>query len=75
MVVRDRSAWIQCLKDSPLDAQLAVSAAEASAQFQLPMADAAIYACAHALALVTCAAHFSAFAGVEYLQKRAARAR
>lgn len=61
----------------PLDTQLAVSAAEASAQFQLPMADAVIYACARAMALplVTCDAHFSALAGVEYLQKRPARTR
>lgn len=57
----------------PLDTPLAVAAAEASAQFRLPMADAVIYACARALALplVTCDAHFSELAGVEYLEKRA----
>jgi predicted nucleic acid-binding protein len=56
-----------------VDTRLAVSAAEASAQFRLPMADAIIYACARQLAvpLVTCDAHFQALAGVEYLEKRA----
>jgi predicted nucleic acid-binding protein len=59
----------------PLDTRLADSAAEASAQFGLRMADAIIYACARGLAvpLVTCDAHFEALAGVEYLEKRAPR--
>jgi predicted nucleic acid-binding protein len=57
----------------PLDSRLTVSAAEASAQFRLPMADAIVYVCARGLSvpLVTCDAHFETLAGVEYLQKRA----
>ncbi len=78
---RDEAAAIELIgltgqgQVRPLDTTLAVAAAEASAQFSLPMADAIIYACARSLGLplVTCDAHFSELAGVEYLTKRAPR--
>jgi predicted nucleic acid-binding protein len=80
---RDEAAAIELIgltgqaQIRPLDTPLAAAAAEASAQFALPMADAIIYACARSLGLplVTCDAHFRELAGVEYLQKRAPRTR
>jgi predicted nucleic acid-binding protein len=53
----------------PLDAQLALDAAEYSLVHRLPMADAIAYATAQALGavLVTGDVHFQGLPGVEYI--------
>jgi len=53
----------------PIDERLAVEAADLSLQYDLPMADALIYATArlHSATLITADAHFEDMEGVEYL--------
>ena len=60
----------------PLDTNLAIAAADASARFKLAMADAIIYATAGSIeaTLVTCDAHFEKLPGVEYIAKGRGRA-
>ncbi|MFW6156028.1 MAG: type II toxin-antitoxin system VapC family toxin [Armatimonadota bacterium] len=54
---------------APLDAGIAVEAADLSLQHDLPMADALIYATAvvHSAILVTADTHFQDMPGVEYI--------
>ena len=54
-----------------LDTVIALRAAEASAVFKLPTADAIIYATAreHGADLLTCDAHFEGLPGVTYIPK------
>ena len=57
---------------APLDSELAIDAADASARHKLAAADAIIYATArlHEVKLVTCDAHFENLPGVVLIPKR-----
>lgn len=63
------AARLQACSVVPLDDTLALEAADASLEHRLPMADAIVYATAHAYRakLVTGDAHFANLPGVEYL--------
>lgn len=74
---RDEAAAVELIgltaqaQVEPLDTQLAISAAELSAAFKLPMADAVVYASARARSatLLTTDAHFKHLPHVEYIEK------
>ena len=64
-------AFTQMCQVVALDTQIALAAAELSAQHRLATADAVIYATAltHEAEVLTCDAHFEGLEGVRYLAK------